>query len=105
MKLLGFIQNVSAMTEKTITKDKGESRSFASINVTVGDGNDTGIFELYDDQARTFAASVAQGYIKTGDFVSVEFNLSVVNGKKGTENEGKQYQHLRAIRIVQLFKA
>jgi hypothetical protein len=105
MKLLGFIQNVSAMTEKTITNDKGESRSFASINVTVGDGNDTGIFELYDDQARTFAASVAQGYIKTGDFVSVEFNLSVVNGKKGTENEGKQYQHLRAIRIVQLFKA
>ena len=104
MKLLGFIQNVSAMTEKTITNDKGESRSFASINVTVGDGNDTGIFELYDDQARTFAASVAQGYIKTGDFVSVEFNLSVVNGKKGTENE-KQYQHLRAIRIVQLFKA
>ncbi len=105
MKLLGFIQNVSAMTEKTITNDKGESRSFASVNVTVGDGNDTGIFELYDDQARTFAASVAQGYIKTGDFVSVEFNLSVVNGKKGTENEGKQYQHLRAIRIVQLFKA
>lgn len=105
MKLLGFIQNVSALNVKNVTGDNGAARTFANINVTVGDGNDTGIFELYDDQARSFAKSVVEGEIKTGDFVSVEFNLSVVNGKKGTENEGKQYQHLRAIRIVQLFKA
>lgn len=105
MKLLGFIQNVSAMTEKTITNDKGESRSFASVNVTVGDGNDTGIFELYDDQARAFAKSVVEGEVKCGDFVSVDFNITVTNGKKGTENEGKQFLHLKAYRIVQLFKA
>lgn len=105
MKHFGKIISISAMNERSFTTQQGDQRVTAEIGVVVSDGIDCGNFELSDDNARNFAKEVATGSFKPGDTVTVDFFITDSVSKNADGSEKGHFTHLRARRIVRLFKA
>lgn len=96
MKILGLLKECSAVTERQFFDSKGEQRTVAELTAIVSDGIDTVAVELVNDAARNFAQCVAQGSIKAGDGVVVDYQLAVTRSEKGT------FLHARGRKITKM---